>query len=571
MMFGKTPFVFISGTDDLKKIKINTDLLEGEILIPNITDFCEIRNSRCINNCYNFGYCTKSKKCIYTNTMNFFGNCPPEKYLLRYSNGSTFCTFCSQSNQEKQGKSDGSGKCIQKNILNNVLQCKKNGEFLNKILKKCVICAQDCQICKSENSCSSCLNNFYLKQGKCVKCDQKFEQKTGLNNGNGICIDCPSNCMKCHKDDPYCENCDENYYLTENLKACTTCNEIGKYKTFFQNNTRVCKSCDKNCLICNTVGDCTKCKGSYFVFEKKCSLCNSDGLFKNITDNKCYTCGENCIKCKSSDQCQSCSNSFSINENYQCIKCTDEGYFIENGYCKKCQENCLKCFNYEDCTSCKKGYGLNKMNKCQDCNDRNCLECHKSNEKCENCKPGFLLANDNSCFKCEINNCKSCYLNKTCKECSSGFDLINSKTKCLSCSLKNCQNCLSDDYCKNCDSGFYLKNGACVKCSLEGCISCKSDNICLRCDQSEYFLSKTSQKCVKSNCDKGFAILNEKCKKCHAPCQECNFVNNKNYCLSCISINQTSNDGVCIGLLSIVYLYFQHYLKHYFFSKILKR
>ena len=295
----KTLFTFEEGSELIQRERIlNIKIKNSSVLIhlPDIKDICQTLETRCENDCYNFGYCTKEKKCFYTNAQNFLGNCTPGKYSTTFHHqGDKHCDNCNDENHAKLGRSDGSGLCVckKKQNIKNCHPCPQ-GRFFSVEKNYCDLCTSNCSLCTSAKECLTCNQDYYKKENSCVKCNKIGESKKGTNNGNGICIDCLVNCINCDNSQE-CLKCQQNYYLKNNTKECSLCNESSILKQGKNDGTGKCVECPENCLKCKSKDFCETCKKGLFILQLNethsiCNACDQNGYYKNLTDLKCKKC-----------------------------------------------------------------------------------------------------------------------------------------------------------------------------------------------------------------------------------------------------------------------------------------
>ena len=550
-----------AGKDENKEIKPTDERFEGVLKAPSdINEYCELFNTRCVNDCYGFGYCTKDRACIFTTKMTFLGKCQPDTYLSKQGDfKEKDCKVCNGVGDLKVGKSDGTGFCYCKPNYqgNDCIDCSpgyaNNGE-------KCVKCTDNCHRCLSLSSCKICSNNYYLLGGKCVRCDGVVEEKQGNSDGTGVCLTCPSKCSECIKSDQTCKKCKSNYYLNDKRTQCVACNEKNYYKEV-TNSIGFCKKCQNNCLDCTKKDTCNTCNSGYYKLEVSGGkvFCDKCDLYagKYRYGSYCYNCKDsNCKECKKSkNYCQKCNSGFSLNiYNDICEVCTDRvGYYIYSVYCKKCMTNCDKCTRKINCHKCSKGYGLNRVSptKCLKCEDSNCEECYESMDTCTKCKINFDL-DKGVCNECKIKQCKSCSNDKNiCLACKSGFKLYNNR--CIECNIDNCEYCTQNGICSSCNEKFILTNNNkcqgcgnyCNKCITSSkCDTCEDRTILRIQSDSSRICSKSNYACSLSNCAECSSISNKKCLKC----QKGYILTKKiGLCESCPDNCEKCNDnGVCL-------------------------
>ena len=405
----------------------------------------------------------------------------------------------------------------------------------------------------------------------------------------GICKSINSedfkNCKKINKAIGLCEECNDNYYLNEEDKRCTT---------------------TKNCAE-SSLGECTKCiSGFYLDKENKeckqqidnfincqisndgkiCDLCNDDYFFDE--DGKCVN-SNFCSKSDNKGKCEKCIDNYYLSATDKicttekncekglgdigvCLSCAKD-YVIDlsDGKCKSNQEdNDLKYCESADgkCNKCISGFELDKESKCT--TSTNCAK--SNNGLCQECVEDYYLGLD---FKCtNIMHCIRSY-EYECLECEENYYYNRDNKTCFSAEGKyeNCQYGVNE-FCLRCNDDFYLnrKDHLCYtnlekndfyKCAMtdideEKCFVCVEDyylgikdfkcskaedcditedeNRCLECREN-YCLNVKSGLCVsKYEIDEDNKFY-YKCKKTNAEGTECEI------CIEGFSLDST---GVCV-------------------------
>ena len=213
--------------------------------------------------------------------------------------------------------------------------CYENFNYLNSdILYRCKQTNDDGTLCRE------CVDNYKLKDGKCVdtlNCQER-------NKNNGVCLECTHEnefgenycynyfygCVKTNV--KYCSRCNNN----DNLTLCTSC--IENYRLDENNN---CVKCKEGCVTCSNNEDCGYCTEGYF--EKK------SATYGFSYDAICEKCKEGCKECTNEEDCESCLDGYYIRKG-------DPDY--NNAVCNKCSEGCINCENSFTCLKCDKGYLL---------------------------------------------------------------------------------------------------------------------------------------------------------------------------------------------------------------------
>ncbi|CAD8102505.1 unnamed protein product [Paramecium sonneborni] len=238
------------------------------------------------------------------------------------------------------------GQCIKQCSLN-CLSCKnalyciicEDGYYLNETYS-CVKCQDSCENCLSQDKCTSCQIQYYIKDYDCLQCQLP--------------------CLTC-LDEQKCTSCVDGYYLFN----------------------ETCNKCPLNCLKCDQFR-CYQCEQQIQLFNEGCIDCkNPMNKYINICNyqdcqDRIWTYGEICDN----------------GNTYGCFNCTiQKGYYCINIFgqpsqCLRCSGNCIECFTDKICRTCRDGYFLNLNNQCQQCN----LECQT------------CIYHPNNCLSCKINN-----------------------------------------------------------------------------------------------------------------------------------------------------------------------
>ncbi|KAL4500219.1 hypothetical protein ABPG73_011327 [Tetrahymena malaccensis] len=238
--------------------------------------------------------------------------------------------------------------------LSNCINCADGFFSKNGI---CILCSKDlkCKTCKNEIVCTSCnITEYIQSNGYCGAC-----QKGNYIDGR-YCKNCQQNCIECSSQDT-CTQCIEGYFLKSgNCEACnsslscltcldkSSCTSCNKDKYLYpggkcdvcldgyviENN--LCKKFSENCQKCSSVSQCIQCSNGYFLKENICQKCSPQ---------------MNCLTCSNESTCESCEPSQYIQSDGRCDKC-GQGYYIENKYCRQCKFGCRSCTSYFNCDAC---------------------------------------------------------------------------------------------------------------------------------------------------------------------------------------------------------------------------
>ncbi|CAD5126272.1 DgyrCDS14431 [Dimorphilus gyrociliatus] len=413
--------------------------------------------------------------------------------------------------------------------------------------------------------CEKCINNYFMKQGKCYKClpgckkcdsidkCQDCAANFALRRNSNDCLPCPHNCEKCswltNSFRVQCEVCKAGYTVTS--KNCIACGSFCKSCIYHKSKGINCTTCDSNAykITKNNITTCNLCSTS-MTGCFKCS--NKDSCTKCISKSYALTTSKKCVKCSSiHSACLECEAHDNANK---CIKC-NIGYYKKDDSCSSCPRNCHSCLetnNAVKCSKCMDDYTILAAKACDKCPD-NCLECEVSSGnlicKADKCKPKYTRNSNNLCSKCP-DKCNECTWNSANfrTECT-GTNFVHSCTEkengkswtrrsdgsCAACP-NNCDKCYFEKntaktpicYASMCQKTYTYddESGICISCPV-GCDYCKKRTAGLTCLQcSEGFASNYGNSssiiescvaCSIENCDYCEVIANEiKCIR--SPC-----------------------------------------------------
>ena len=175
--------------------------------------------------------------------------------------------------------------------------------------KECLKCGEGCLSCLSDNvnNCTSCLSNypyFLIENSTCVKnCPSNY-----FKNSKNICEKCNENCLTCEETSKTCTSCSNNFYLHNN--KCL--NQCPKSTSIQSNISNICLNCDSNCKTCEeNVSKCTSCNFPLLLYNNKCIEKSQCSKHKNLfQDNENLLC----LECQKG--CKICGNSINVCDNY---------------------------------------------------------------------------------------------------------------------------------------------------------------------------------------------------------------------------------------------------------------
>jgi len=260
---------------------------------------------------------------------------------------------------------------------------------INSIYKKCDLSCGSCDGL-GQNSCITCANNFYQKDGETgahLRC-------YSLNELSGYFIDLNSNtlkaciapCLSCSSQNiDNCLSCQTGFYLKDtfdNLIGDVCYNSLPAQNYYLDLNERIgfYKLCSSNCDTCIGGGNdkCKTCAVNYYfkqnynnILGDICYLKSEKvtGFYFDYIDNLFKQCSPNCEQCVNfgEDQCLECRQGFYfINNSQKPNKCYGDfpeiNYYLDksnlvpqNWVWKICDSSCNTCSFGEPCESCLKG------------------------------------------------------------------------------------------------------------------------------------------------------------------------------------------------------------------------
>ena len=286
--------------------------------------------------------------------------------------------------------------------------------------------------------------NNYLS---CNKCADKYNRTFDTSSETHYHVICSiPNCVQTNMNNNvlFCERCENNYLVSENMKECIICPDICKkclgfgsckcWEEIGSSYSYPCENCLSNenkehCIACNELAsaNCSQCEPQYRVNSYgKCIYISAECNIQNCGEcrypNKCTRCSSGFLF-HPLNQCLSNCPEFTLQHNAQCLCPNNTTYNLNAG---TCMDNCLLEYN-------------------------NCQICDHSRTVCEKCKQGFALESNKEnprCVNCTqiINNCIQCNDLNTCLSCSPGMYLYknSSQQRCLGCP-KDCTSCNGKD------------------------------------------------------------------------------------------------------------------------------
>ncbi|KAL4469881.1 hypothetical protein ABPG72_011102 [Tetrahymena utriculariae] len=480
--------------------------------------YCMTCKSSC-QTCINSTNCTSCTQGYYLNGSICF-QCD-SSCLSCTGPSSSDCIVCAQS-----------GDYISLNLNKNcVASCDTSqAQYIDAVTNPqqpfCRQCGILCQTCSDSQSCTACIQGYYLQGSQCFACDPS-------------CLSCAkaglSNCIICKQ---------QGYFISTKLNNICVANcDLNQAQYIDQSNPLqyYCKQCSNFCQNCTDQLNCSVCIQGYY-----------------LNDNKCFQCDSSCLSCfgQGSSSCSICSQSgyyISTKLNNQCVpQCdTTQAQYVDSNtnpqqyYCRQCSESCLICNNSTSCTICKQGYYLNG-NICSPC-DSSCLSCFgPGSNNCLICQQSgyYISIKQNNICILQCDTSQQQYVDNTtnlqqmyCKQCDKSCLTCSNGTSCLTC---NDGDYIIGSLCSQCQLGYFMTDNQCTKCD-DSCQSCSGQgpSNCVVCSQLDFYISSSQNNICVSQCDLTQSqyidnITNPQqmyCRKCPSSCQSCN---NDTNCTSCI-------------------------------------
>jgi hypothetical protein len=297
---------------------------------------------------------------------------------------------------------------------------------------RCSLCKESCKICSDNQSCTECIQDFYIQpfgDKNCdIKCPAEFYE-------SGIvplrCDPCKDGCLEC--DEFICKKCKDGYYMLNGV-CFIFCPDYYFQTEIYR--VMICSECIRGCIKCDNQDYCKECDVSYVLFENSC--------------RECYI--ENCFHCdviNSELVCVECFEGFyRIDYMSKCVSSCPEGYFIyDDKSCYKCIDNCKHCTDTNECIQCLSGYYY-------DTELKTCLIIPKSE-----CSQGIEIDGEFICSECKEDYYLIEYFEQPCViECPETYypNYIYDTKTCSKC-IENCRSCSSYEICEKCIDGTSKK------------------------------------------------------------------------------------------------------------------
>ena len=441
-------YVLIEGFCEEPQVTNCLTYVDGEKLqkCETCEDTFMLVNNNCIagtvKNCKRYddlGECTECflryQKILIKDGNQYCQPIPEDLNCLTFQNnnlgmGQLFCETCTEGYAPSTDPIDLiESACL---TLEPVLNCKEynnTGNFNSSTLQ-----------------CTSCFEEFYLKENTCIQRDDPIQNCVSYSTTNNYCISCDDGFYLTNTQE--CEQFPSGIYGCINYKDSATCAKCEEYM-YLNGNTCVrieVQNRLSNCKYFENLTQCLKCEMNYYLNEiGECELAKA----------------QNCESYKSITECASCPENFGFYED------------LNTGYM-----NCL----YKSTPNC-------------DLSDDHfpfpCLKCNK-----------FFYSDEGKCLSNEkfIPACDEYETSDTCSKCENEYILSYDHKKCLTSEelgltpFESCENNEQTKYplCDGCQFGYQFYKGQCLKCKTHtietGCLYCEGIDveICLVCKPGFY-------------------------------------------------------------------------------------
>ncbi|ESU40691.1 Variant-specific surface protein, partial [Giardia duodenalis] len=352
-------------------------------------DTCPANSSDNNNVCEcNSGYTPDETGC----TQNTASQCttPGCKACDNPAKDNEVCTACNESKYLTS-----TSQCVD--------QCSRLGNYYGAAGNKCKECTvANCAECKTDGSCRTCSNGFYLDTNECKACDSSCKSCSGATKAD--CTACPSGKALTYGNDGTKGTCGE---------GCTTGTGAGNCKTcgLTVEGTAYCSECatdseyPQNGVCAPKTTRATATCSDASISGGVCKVC-TDGFFK--MNGGCYETSRYPGK----------SVCTAVASGRNTCDSPAPGYKVDNGNLVTCSEGCKTCSAADACTDCVDGYVLiSGATTCTKC-DASCLTCETSASTCKVCASGYYKAGSATgpCTSCEtdsgsitgVRGCASC-------------------------------------------------------------------------------------------------------------------------------------------------------------------
>lgn len=393
----------------------------------------------------------------------------------------------------------------------------------------------------SSSTCAeNCPNGFYIKNNKCLKCQE--------------------GCDECQLQE--CLNCSPGYSewwaMQANKKVRKGLQELQLFSDNGKSKFQATFTVEKTKTFINS----TLSPSELFVWF-------SDGKeFESTLEFLCVYCQSPCKDCQNIitgkdtfiQKCTSCQSGFGINAQFSdgsvscepCLHENCEACFDDSSFCEKCEAGfailesdgtCIQTNCESNCDVCVFREGKTTCDKCSERYFLNSTKCSGCSGNCSNCESLTISSGSSSTIASNCINCDDGYALYTngfinqCKKCPEG---------CLSCSFGS----NSETECHECGNGFFYIDGECSLCTSD-CFFCSTESECWAC-LSDFYLLEETNTCV-SECPKSHYLDGQSCVFCDENCEKCSAQTRK--CLVC-NQNTANLNGNCIDECPELQMYF---------------
>jgi len=212
------------------------------------------------------------------------------------------------------------------------------GFFASNEKKSFVSCDVSCSECNlNSKHCKICKAGYAKKEldlkNNCFPINEAISNLY-YNNEENLFKKCDVSCKECINASNKCKICNENYFTKEtdkgNTKECYSITKelIGFY---FNKNDKVFKLCDQSCKTCQiNATSCQECNSNFYKTENdvynqcvKISI-RTDGFYLSEKEKLFKKCDDSCKVCNDeSKKCLQCNNS----KNYYALEDKKRGIF----------------------------------------------------------------------------------------------------------------------------------------------------------------------------------------------------------------------------------------------------
>ena len=167
--------------------------------------------------------------------------------------------------------------------------------YLSITSNLCITCGNNCLVCTSATTCTTCNNSTSLYLGYCIS-----TCPAGYTSVSNVCTACQTGCKIC-SDLNTCTNCNSGL-TNDNNGTCSYSNNITCSAGYYPNTLGNCSQCYPTCKTCsgNSVSDCLTCYSGATFSNGICTTnCNTDSYYSTSAGScvVCSTTYTNCASC----------------------------------------------------------------------------------------------------------------------------------------------------------------------------------------------------------------------------------------------------------------------------------